>query len=108
VFTFKSNEFDFIRFGSISISSNSLKFYFILFDLKSQNLGRFEKDLCNYLREANSALSLFLSSVFRFFEKQRPNDYDYQYIELISEPLISDNLTKLFCETFHSINLSIA
>jgi hypothetical protein len=33
----------------------------------------FQEQVCNYLREANSALSLFLSSLLRFFEKQRPS-----------------------------------
>jgi hypothetical protein len=47
----------------------------------------FQERVCNYLREANSALSLFLSSLLRFFEKQRPSDYFYKYTELISEPL---------------------
>jgi hypothetical protein len=47
----------------------------------------FQEQVCNYLREANSALSLFLSSLLRFFEKQRPSDYLYKYTELISEPL---------------------
>jgi hypothetical protein len=47
----------------------------------------FQEPVCNYLREANSALSLFLSSLLRFFEKQRPSDYLYKYTELISEPL---------------------
>jgi hypothetical protein len=47
----------------------------------------FQEQVCNYLREANSALSWFLSSLLRFFKKQRPSDYLYTYTELISEPL---------------------
>jgi hypothetical protein len=60
----------------------------------------FQEQVCNYLREANSALSLFLSSLLRFFEKQRPNDYHYKYTELISEPFISDNFISSFVRTF--------
>jgi hypothetical protein len=30
----------------------------------------FQEQVCNYLREANSTLSLVLSSLLRFFEKQ--------------------------------------
>jgi hypothetical protein len=49
-------------------------------------LTGFKSKFCNYLRVANSALSLLLFSLEVFREAAT---YDYQYTELISEPFFS-------------------
>jgi hypothetical protein len=43
--------------------------------------------------EKRIALSVDFSSLLKFSEKQRSNDYLYQYTELISEPFISPTST---------------